>query len=109
MRKSPPTDARGLRGLAVTVLLPDFMGATLAVLFATVGDFAIDTEADPEDGNFDGVALERKFTLLLAFRGALSAFVATGLVPGISLAKEGVRGLKVLVEARKSSGTASPL
>ena len=76
---------------------------------ATVGDFATDAEANPADDNFDGVAFERKFTLLLAFRGALGALVATGLVPGASLVKVEVRSLKVLVEARKFNGMASPL
>lgn len=93
----------------MSVLLPDFMGATLAVLLATMGDFAIDAEADEEDGNFDEVALERKFTLLLAFKGVLRVLVATVLVSGVSVMKVEVRSLKVLVEARKSSGMASPL
>lgn len=93
----------------MSVWLPDLMGATLAVFLARVGDFAIHVEADPDEGNFDKVVLERKFELLLGFKGVLCGLVAPALVPGASVVNDEVRSLKVLVDARKSSGMASPL
>ena len=109
LRKSPPTDARGLGGLAVSVLLPGLIGVMLTIFLTAGGDLPVDVEDNLGDGNFEAMTPERRFVLLLAFKGVLSGFVAIKLFPGASLVKDVFRGPKVFVEVRKSSGIASPL
>jgi len=57
----------------------------------------------------EGVTVERRLTLLLAFNGVLGSFVGVGPFVVVSLVICIFEGLKVLVDARKSIGTASPL
>jgi hypothetical protein len=57
----------------------------------------------------EGVTLERRFKLLLAFKGVLGSFVVGEPFNVVSEVEDGLEGLNVLVSARKSIGTASPV
>jgi hypothetical protein len=109
LRNSPPTDARGLKGLLPIVLLPDLMGVIFGVILTGVGVLSPLIEAGAGRVSLEGVTLERGFTLLLAFSGVFSDFVFVGPLNADSLATDDFGGLKVLVDAQKSIGTASPL
>lgn len=74
-----------------------------------VGDLSVMIEPGPTRVDFEGVTLERRFTLLLVFKGVLSNFVVVGPFSVVSEANDGFEGLMVLVDARKSMDTASPL
>jgi hypothetical protein len=108
-RERPPTDARGLEGLPLIVLLPDFTFVVLGVFLIGVGDFSFMMEPGPGRESLEDVTLERRFTLLLAFKGVLSNFAGVGPFNVFSGPKDGLEDLKVFVDARKSMGTASPL
>jgi hypothetical protein len=109
LRKSPPTDARGLKGLLPIVLLPDLMDAIFGVILTGAGDLSHLIVVGAGRVSLEGVTLERRFTLFLAFSGVFSNFVVVGPFNVDSLAIDDFEGLKVLVDARKSIGAASPL
>jgi hypothetical protein len=107
LRKSPLTDARGLKGLLPIVLLPDLMGVIFGVILTGVGDLSLLIEVGAGRVSLEAVTPERRFTLLLGFNGVFSNLVVVGPFNVESLAEDG--GLKVLVDGRKSIGIASPL
>jgi len=109
LRNSPPTDARGFKGLLPIVLLPDLMGVIFGEILTGVGVLSPLTEAGAGTVSLEGVTLERRFTLLLAFSGVFSDFVFVGPFDADSLATDDFGGWKVLMGARKSIGTNSPL
>ncbi len=109
LRKSPPTDARGLNGLLPIVLLPDLLGVILGVILMGIGDLLLFIEPGVGRVGLEGVTFERRFTLLLDFKGVFKGFVVDGPFNGVSLVTDDFGGLKVFVDARKSTGTASPL
>ena len=109
LRKSPPTDARGLNGLPPIVLLPNLLSVILGVILIVFGDLLYLTETGAATVGLEGVMLDRRFTLLLAFNGVLGSFVVIGPFNVVSLVICDFGGWKVLVDARKSIGTASPL
>jgi hypothetical protein len=73
------------------------------------GDLLFLTETGAAIVGLEGVTLERRFTLLLAFNGVLGNFVVNGPFNVVSLVICDFGGWEVLVDARKSIGTASPL
>ncbi len=109
LRKRPPTDTCGLKGLVPIVLLPALTRVILGEFLIGLGDLSFMIEPGPAMEGLDGVALERRFILLLAFKGVFNNFVVVGHFDVISGAKDCFGGLKVLVDARKSTGTTSPL
>ncbi len=60
------------------VLLPDLMFVILEALIDGLGDLSVVAEPNPDDSNLDGVALERRFMLLLAFTGVFRDFGVIG-------------------------------
>ena len=109
LRKSASTDARGLKGRLLIVLLPDLMGVIFGVILTGVGDLSLLIGVGAGRVSLEGVTFERRFTLLFAFSGVFSNFVVVEPFNVDSLATDNIGGLKVLVDARKSIGTASPL
>jgi hypothetical protein len=110
LRKSPLIDARGLSGLALSVLLPDAIEVALVVFLIVVGGFPLKVEVSPDDCNFEGVEVERKFALLFDdLKGAFSVFGAVVVLGGVSVIKDDFGGRNVFVDARKSIGIAFPV
>jgi len=85
------------------------MGVIFGVILIGVGDLSLLIELGAGKVSLEGVTPERRFILLLAFSGVFSNFVVVGPFNVDSLTTDDFGDLKVLVDVRKSIGTASPL